>query len=216
MKNDLITTATTSGYFDKRAFALAAEPLTANEIAARRSSLSRRISAVRKTFRFLRYLVFAAVCIAFCVFVHRSFPASMQQESVPVRWVFVAIAAFALATFSMAPLAGIQAIIHHFFANTHDSYLLQPMAGTIQCEYSLKDLENGGERVAQWRDLAVNERGQLHGFDGCVMSALRDVYLTQKVRDERQAEVDQACRKLHGLEPLAPAVNSALEPVDAR
>lgn len=215
MKIDLLTEARASDYFDKHAFRLASESLNADEISVRRGVLSRRITVVRKIFQYLRYLTFAAVSIGLFVLVDQTAPPPPRPDELRIDWLFLSVISLTVAMLSMAPLAGIQALIHHFCANTSDSELLQPMAGTLQCEYSLEDLKNGGERVAQWRDLAVNERGQLHGFDGYVMSALRDVHRSQKAREERQAEVDLACRKLHGLEPLVPAANPALEPAEA-
>lgn len=202
MKNDLLAEAGTTQFPDKRALGMAAESLNAPEIAERRSVLSRRIAMVRKTFHYLRYLVFAAVGIAFFVAAQRG---GLQRHSAdPADWGLLGIASICMAMFSMLPLAALQAAVHHLWANKSDNELLQPLAGTIQCEYSLRDLENGGARVSQWRDLALSERGQLHGFDGHIMAALHGVHRDQKARDIRQAEVDTACRKLHGLEPLVP------------
>lgn len=90
--------------------------------------------------------------------------------------------------------------IHHFCANKSDSELLEPIAGTDQCEMALHSLEKGGVSVALWRDLAIAERGQLHRFDGYMMAALHGTYLNRTMREARQ--VDAACRKLHGLEPF--------------
>jgi hypothetical protein len=77
--------------------------------------------------------------------------------------------------------------------------LLTPITGTDQCVEALKHLEQGGELVSHWRDLAVLERGQLHGFDCDMMRALH-------MRHERKTRValykakkDEACRKVHGI-----------------
>jgi hypothetical protein len=92
---------------------------------------------------------------------------------------------------------------------------LQPIAGTDACQEALEYLEGGAPGVADWRDIALAERGQLYGFDVSIMGRLHRLeqhrieweQLAQANENtvdeaERQRLNDEACRKVHGLAPL--------------
>jgi len=92
---------------------------------------------------------------------------------------------------------------------------LQPIAGTDACQEAQEYLESGAPGVADWRDIALAERGQLYGFD---VSIMRRLHLKEQHRieweqlqqcvehlideNERRRLNDEACRKVHGLAPL--------------
>lgn len=93
---------------------------------------------------------------------------------------------------------------------------LQPIAGTAACQEALEYLEGHAPGVADWRDIALAERGQLYGFDVSIMGRLHRLeqgrleweQLRQAEESpideaERQRLNDEACRKVHGLAPLA-------------
>jgi hypothetical protein len=98
---------------------------------------------------------------------------------------------------------------------------LQPIAGTDACQKALEYLESDAPDVANWRDIALAERGQLYGFD---VSIMRRLHLKEQHRieweqmaqanentvdeAERQRLNDEACRKVHGLAPLSLAGQS--------
>lgn len=50
--------------------------------------------------------------------------------------------------------------------------LLAPAAGTAYGELAVKALTTGGQKTAMWRDLALQDRSQLHVFDVLIMEAL--------------------------------------------
>jgi hypothetical protein len=77
--------------------------------------------------------------------------------------------------------------------------LLVPVAGTDYCEVGLSLLEQGGPLTAAWRDLALKERSQLYVFDLEIMGALGRINQVRAEKAERQAKLDEACRKLHDV-----------------
>jgi hypothetical protein len=79
--------------------------------------------------------------------------------------------------------------------------LLTPIAGTELCEMGVKLLRQGGPLPAAWRDIALNERGQLYRFDLEIMRALARGHQAETEKAECQSKRDTACRELHGLAP---------------
>jgi hypothetical protein len=87
---------------------------------------------------------------------------------------------------------------------------LQPIAGSDACQEALEFIEADAPGVATWRDIALNERGQLYHFDVDIMRRLhaREEYrlrsAVKPIEDaERQRLNEIACRKVHGLAPLS-------------
>jgi hypothetical protein len=79
---------------------------------------------------------------------------------------------------------------------------LSPIAGGNRCEEALRYIESGYPDVQAWRDLALAERGQLYGFDVDVMQALYQLEDVKRTSADRQRRNQEACRKLHGIEPV--------------
>jgi hypothetical protein len=87
---------------------------------------------------------------------------------------------------------------------------LQPIAGSAVCEDALKLVQTGHPQVLAWRDLAIEERGQLHRFDVDIMRG-RERMITnaqeaviaaenrRAMEAERKRRLDEACRIVHGI-----------------
>ena len=75
------------------------------------------------------------------------------------------------------------------------AHLLSPVTGTGYCEQGAAALKEGGPLPAQWRDLALKDRSQLHVFDVLIMTALAERERARSVAYRRE----QACRALHDL-----------------
>jgi len=87
---------------------------------------------------------------------------------------------------------------------------LQPIAGSTACEDALKLVQSGHPQVLAWRDLAIEERGQLHHFDVDIMRG-RERVITEAqeaakaaenrraLAVERKRRLDEACRIVHGI-----------------
>jgi hypothetical protein len=200
MKTDLIAEAAATYYPNQQALQLAAATLSAGAIAERLAILDRRIAAISKTFRMLRYLAFFGIAVAFFIlFANKAVNPNLDLAS---KVVLVGAMSLFAGGLGVLALCTVQTLTYYLWANKEEREQLRPIAGTIQCESALRALEHGGPGVTQWRDLALLERGQLHGFDGHLMDMLHGSYLNHKACAARQAEVDAACRKVHGLDPL--------------
>jgi hypothetical protein len=89
------------------------------------------------------------------------------------------------------------------FVDSERRKLLRPLAGSEECVESLDCLKKGGPLVAEWRDLAISERGQLRQYDFHIMHALCIVHLEEVRRGEQQNRYDAACREVHGIPQAA-------------
>lgn len=85
---------------------------------------------------------------------------------------------------------------------------LQPIAGTASCKDALQYLESSAPGTLTWRNIALQERGQLYQFDVEIMRGLyeRDrlqIEAAAHTKEEGQQLIDEACRKVHGLTSFA-------------
>lgn len=90
--------------------------------------------------------------------------------------------------------------------------LLTPVTGTELCKSGADAVTSGGPLPSKWRDIALQERNQLYGFDVAIMVTLAEAErLSVSVRAMEQAnraqaaELADACRVLHGLPKPEPA-----------
>jgi hypothetical protein len=193
MKQNLLHEVASLWYADKRALALASQSLTAEAIAGQSERLDRRIALAARVFGGLYWVVFLGAAIAGFML-----DPVLGAPSAP-ELVLAVIRALVVGSLSLVPVSALQACVHWLWANKEERELLSPIAGTTYCESALRDLEKGGPQVAQWRDLALAERGQLYRFDGYVMELLSAAHEARIEVQMRQAQVDAACRKVHGL-----------------
>lgn len=217
MKSELLAKITQGGTVKKSMVEVASQSWTAESVAARFKELKRRNTVFTKTANGATVAAFVLGFGVACAWILEHFNES-ETGGIPL---VICAAAFALFISLVASVVGVGLCALPFeyaWRRPFELDALTPIAGTVQCEYSLKDLEVGGPQVEQWRDVAVAERGQLHRMDAYIMSALRTLHeaeqseITRKVEvDEacrkqvaRKAEVDEACRKLHGLAPTKP------------
>jgi hypothetical protein len=205
-KTELLADLGQEYFCDTKALNLAKQAISASEAARRSEILSNRIDGVMKAFNFGGYTSAAAVGACWL--------ASALKDHTPNSVGEVVVCALTVSFFTflaMIPVFIARACVLEFWANSDTKYLLEPIAGTSQCVQAVRHLVHGGERVAQWRDLAMAERGQLYGFDCQIMSAL--AYRHEDVTREAkyQAKQAEACRKAHGLAP-ADEVAGAAQP----
>jgi len=87
---------------------------------------------------------------------------------------------------------------------------LRPISGSAVCEDALKLVQSGHPQVLAWRDLAIEERGQLHHFDVDIMRGrervitdAQEAAIAAENRQTREAErkrrLEEACRIVHGI-----------------
>lgn len=97
------------------------------------------------------------------------------------------------AVFCLSMAVKIEAVRSKGFGRT--AHLLSPVTGTGYCEQGAAALKEGGHLPAQWRDLALKDRSQLHVFDVLIMTALAERERARAAASKRE----QACRALHDL-----------------
>lgn len=193
-KDALIAELGAPYFYNKRALAFAKESLSAVQAANSAEVLGKRIKGVSKAFDITSYALGAVGGALWLAYMLKDYtPRSLEAILGSVAVVFF------LTLFSMIPLFIARACVLEFWANAEVKELLEPIAGTSQCEDALRHLVQGGEMVSQWRDLAVAERGQLHGFDAEIMRVLHARYDEMTRTAAYKAKQDEACRQVHGI-----------------
>lgn len=74
-----------------------------------------------------------------------------------------------------------------------------PIAGTSLCDDALTYLETKRPEVLAWRDLAINERGQLYVFDVEIMRSIDESLTLAETAAENAAKNEEAFLKLHSI-----------------
>lgn len=193
-KDTLIAGLGAQYFYNSKALAFAKESLSAEQAAGRAQNWGKRIQGIENWSKHISY-AWGAVCGAIVL-------ASMLKDHLPLSIEallgLVAIVFF-LTLFSLMPLFIVRAVLLEFWANAEVKGLLEPIAGTSQCEDALRHLVQGGATVAQWRDIAIAERGQLHGFDVEMMRVLHARHDEITRAATYKAKQDEACRQVHGM-----------------
>jgi hypothetical protein len=92
-----------------------------------------------------------------------------------------------------------------WMANPDERRFLEPVVGTPKELDVASLLENGGPTVAAWRDLAVQEHGQLFGFDFEVMRVLFQIHAAEQREHQKQrAQLEAATKALEAAAPDVP------------
>jgi hypothetical protein len=203
-KDELIAELAPQHFCNDKALTFAKQAISASEAASQVVALDKRIKAVINGFDIASYAMGAiggALWLAYLLSGHT--PKTFEEVAGS------ALAAFFLTMLSMLPLFVVRAGVLAYWANSDTKQLLEPIAGTNQCEDALRYLVHGGEMVAQWRDLAITERGQLHGFDCEVMRALHSRQHEMTREAKYKAKQDEACRQVHGIATAVDEVSGA-------
>lgn len=193
-KDKLIAELDAGCFYNSKALAFAKESISAEQAANRAQKLGKRIQGIEEGIKLASY-AWGAVGGALVL-------TSMLKDHVPMSLeaiLGVVAITFILTLFSLIPLFVARAVLLEFWANAEVKGLLEPIAGTSQCEDALRHLVQGGEMVAPWRDIAIAERGQLHGFDVEIMRVLHVRHDESTRAAAYKAKQDEACRKVHGI-----------------
>lgn len=197
-KDELLDQAASRQYTDRTAVALAKEAPSSSDAARRALMIGKRIRQFDKTFLYAGCLTSAAVAYFFVAHALRN----LTTTSADAMGVTALVGLFSIIV-SWLPLCAVICVAKAWWANEDTKQMLEPIAGTGQCEYALQHLTRGGDMVAEWRDIAIAERGQVYGLDCKIMEALSYCHSENVARAKWQAGQDKACKTVHGLSDSA-------------
>lgn len=201
-RHQLVKLAAEHKAADKSALKIAEEGISAGTAAVRAAVFRARIQKTAQFFGILRYLfggVLAFGALACAARVPMNYAVAGQVVSALASGGVVILLMMGAALIGVVFIFGVEDLVADCWANSEKFRQFEPIAGTAQCLQALEYLESDNPLVAQWRDIAIRERGQLLGFDCDIMRVLKDC------RDEAQraSDVSAACRKVHGLPSYA-------------
>jgi hypothetical protein len=207
MRTEMLANLATIRNLSSTDLALASESLSAEGALARKISLARDLIRFGRVGRILRCAVGGSLGLMFWNVTEAASPSAAGP-----MMLFSAFSACAVAlVLTVALLLAEEALLEPLGISPLTLHQLESISGTYLCQDALIYLERGGPQVAEWRDMAVTERGQLFRFDLGVMKALHDTYRDEQQRVEREAatqrrreELEATCRKVHGIEDIAP------------
>jgi hypothetical protein len=210
--SELVARAATAYSLSDSAETMAAAHLSAEGAAARAALLTARGKRLGTVFKGLTVLAVCGILALVSVFLFgeaNSLTTTAQGTTLSFvdRCVLALALGSLLSIFAAGALYGLRTTLGSIWANRDDVLLLKPLDGLYQCEDALRHFREGGPLVAEWRDLALAERGQLHGFDVEMMAALHAVHNDEVERATYQARKEAACKEVHGITPSpAPAL----------
>lgn len=196
-KDELLNHTAALPAANKAAIKLARDCLCENKIEARRALADKRVKAMK-----LASHIFSAVSGAVAYYLAAEaiyYGDAAQQHSDNVN-MFAAVClggTLAWCTWVVCQLLG--EALSRSFGLPMAAELLTPTAGTEHCKDGVNALVKGGPRPAMWRDIALRERSQLHVFDIRIMQTLADAEQEAAAKRAREAELEKACRVLHGV-----------------
>jgi hypothetical protein len=203
MKNQLLEIAAKSNWHHyKRAHALAGLSLSADAIDTRLGVLNRRAAITSAVAKWAYILGCSSVAIA--VFALTWGELVIDKTSTATNVIFGGFFSVIASLLTALCIVIVESMVVAWWAKKEEAELLTPIAGTTQCALSLNDLHTGGPNVGRWRDIAIQERGQVHKFDSVLMAELNMAHSYQTMLDRQKASADQACRALHGLDDDMP------------
>lgn len=191
-KTELLAQASSRYYTNQDALAMAKAALSADQASERAALIGRRIRAVDKAFYASGIAANLAIVCAAILHMLES-KVSLHEMGAVVFLVIIFMVV------SWIPVTAITCIVKACWANADVKQMLEPIAGTGQCETALRNLTEGGDKVREWRDIAIAERGQLHGFDCHLMESLRYRHAEIVELAKWQAKQDAACKTVHGV-----------------
>lgn len=192
-KTELIQRAKRHVETDSGVFQLAATTLSEAEVLRQSASIEKRQKIGRFIFKTGLFGCVPLAILASAFFMSKGLMA--LPESFPITALFSVFFLFAFAA-----LAGIFSAISY---NSYTLEYLKPIAGTYFCERVLECLKTGGSAAAQWRDIAVAERGQLHVVDYYVINALAAIHRAEVQQAAERERAREACAAVHGFEAVS-------------
>jgi hypothetical protein len=200
--SELVTRGATYYLLENRVKKMAKAHLSAEIAATRAAVLTVRRKRLGAVFNVSIVLAVCAIVAVTFVFLFDSANAANAQyttKSFADRCGMALVIVCVLSCLAAGVLCGIRAIIAAIWANEDDVRLLSPLKGLYQCEDALRHFRGGGPLAAEWRDLALAERRQLHGFDVEMMAALHAAHNDDVEQATYQARRDAACKEVHGI-----------------
>jgi hypothetical protein len=208
-RTELLKEATTCGFLSKTANKLANAQLSDEMAAQRAAVLSRRMKRLSRGYLLfcLAAFVLTLSFVGFDVFISTIPPKSTTPAGQIAEKLFAVVlltGCFSIAWLLISFL--LRLIVVDLWANKDELRMLEPIAGTYQCERALACLDEGGPLVAKWRDLALTTRSQLLGVDYDIMQAFKTAYEEERMCAAYQAKLQAACKKVHGVADMGPEV----------
>jgi hypothetical protein len=179
--------------------------VSAGTAAARVAVLKVRRKQLSTGFRILASLT---VCVLLALSIGIMFYPPNKQSMSFAEEVGLTILMFGLfSVLAAVVLAAVRGILLELWAREGEARWLMPIHGTYECEKALRHFRNGGPLVAEWRDIAIAERGQLHSFDVEIMAGLHAAHQDETEKAAYDARQEAACKEVHGITPATSAAS---------
>jgi hypothetical protein len=196
-KTELLDYAVGLGNSPRPAIKLAWNSLSDERIDRRRATAQKFVTS----FNLGTFLAQAlSIVLVFCYVANFIYTGEESHRHSNLANVIAAVSMGGFAAFlGFWVLEGAAGLINLLLGHARTVELLAPTAGSDACERGVKALTNGGQKPAQWRDAALQERSQLYEFDVRIMEALARDHVAAIEKAKRDAELAAACRVLHGV-----------------
>jgi hypothetical protein len=188
-KKDLIARLVKQNGIHPVAFGLALSDISEAVAMKRARSLGRRAGLLSQGIKLgLPLLALGSLAIVYCCA-----PATQAEDATFYAKHLVpalrgAYAWFILVVMFGLMLGGVKLAGDEWLANPDVRRFLEPVAGTPKELDVASLLENGGPAVTAWRDIAVQEHGQLYGFDVEVMRGLFQLFAAEQREAAKKSE----------------------------